>query len=122
MEEKYKVALEIISYAGDAKANYMLALGAAEQYDFQQAEELIATANSYILQAHQCQTDMIREEAAGIPAEVNIIMIHAQDHLSMAAMAKEHVLGLIKVYRRMQTIELQMKIETMGEAGERSAG
>ena len=42
---------------------------------------------------------MIQEEANGSPVEVNIILVHAQDHLTMAMMARDNAEEFIHLYR-----------------------
>ncbi|WP_024293698.1 PTS lactose/cellobiose transporter subunit IIA [Lacrimispora indolis] len=99
MEEKdYGVAFQLIMNAGDSKSASMMAIEAARKFDFVTAQQYLKEAEAQMRLAHQCQIDMIQQEAAGRPVEVNIILVHAQDHLTMAMMAKERAEELIHVY------------------------
>ena len=42
-----------------------------------------------MLEAHEFQTEMITQEASGNIVPVNIILVHSQDHLSMAMTAQD---------------------------------
>ncbi|MBS4536720.1 PTS lactose/cellobiose transporter subunit IIA [Clostridium sp. D2Q-14] len=90
----------IISYAGDAKGTAYEALNSAENFEFEKAEELMKQAQETMREAHKLQTKMIHEEAAGNTVEVNIILIHAQDHL-MTAMSEINLIErFIKMYKK----------------------
>lgn len=98
-EEDYISAFQLISIAGDSKAIFMQAIGKAKNYEFDAAEELYKQGEDELLKAHKWQTEMIQQEAQGKPVTVNIILVHAQDHLTMANMAKERARELIDLYR-----------------------
>ncbi|MBS4536887.1 PTS lactose/cellobiose transporter subunit IIA [Clostridium sp. D2Q-11] len=91
----------IISYAGDAKGLAYEALDKAEEGDFDKANELIEESNKMMKEAHKLQTKMIHQEAAGDPVSVNIILIHAQDHLMTAMSEKNLIERFIKMYKKM---------------------
>lgn len=55
-----------------------------QKKDFDKAKELLAEAKSSSQKAHKIQTMFIQEEAAGNKLEINVLLIHAQDHLMNA--------------------------------------
>ena len=89
-DEKYEVAFEIIACAGDAKS---LALMAIEQ-----AEKNLAEAREQMAKAHDVQNDMLQSEAQGKSVELNIVLIHAEDHLTMAIMSIDFAEEFIELY------------------------
>ncbi|WP_159721372.1 PTS cellobiose transporter subunit IIA [Enterococcus sp. CSURQ0835] len=74
-------AFEIILHSGDARAVIHQAFAAMREQAFATAEEQLIEANEKILQAHKSQTQLLKEYANGTKIEMEIIMVHAQDHL-----------------------------------------
>ena len=83
----------------------------ASDYEFEQAEEAIKKAKDDLNQAHQIQTDLIQSEARGENQQFGLIMVHAQDHLSMAMMAIDHANSMIKLYQKLISIRKRKIIE-----------
>lgn len=98
-DEKYTAAFELIMNAGNAKSKAMMAIEAAREFDFEEAEKYLKEAEADMRKAHQAQFDMIQEEANGNPVDVHIILVHAQDHLTMAIMAKDNAEEFINLYK-----------------------
>lgn len=83
------VVFGLITNSGDARSCAMEALKEARLGHFEQAEALLKEADEKLLEAHKTQTALIQAEASGNPVEVNILMIHAQDHLMNAITVKD---------------------------------
>lgn len=111
-ETKYLSSFQIIMNAGNAKAEAFLAIEAAKEGNFQEAEEHIKEAEKEMRQAHQGQIDLIQQEASGNPVEVNIILVHAQDHLTMAMMAKDFAEQFIELYQQLYEAKKQQETAT----------
>lgn len=86
---EYEKAFMMISFAGNAKSSAMLAIAAAREGDLPRAHELLAEADRDLHEAHNTQTEMLTEEARGNPVKVNIILVHAQDHLTGAMLVRD---------------------------------
>lgn len=104
-ESKYEDSMQIIMYAGTAKSCALLATEYAENGDFDGAQEQMAQAQEAMASAHDLQFGLISAEAAGNPVDVNVLLVHAQDHLSMAITAIDFAERLIAVYRRLGALE-----------------
>lgn len=104
-EEKYNVAFELIMNAGNAKSKAMMAVEAAREFDFEEAEKYLKEAEADMRKAHSAQFDLIQEEANGRPVEVNIILVHAQDHLTMAIMARDNAEEFVRLYKMMKELK-----------------
>lgn len=98
-ETNYEIALQLIMSAGDAKADSMSAIKAARAGDFEAAADLLQKAEGKMRDAHQLQINLIQQEAGGQPVEVNIILVHAQDHLTMAMTAQDMAEEMIQLYQ-----------------------
>lgn len=100
LEEKdVNLAFSIIGCAGSAKASALEAVECARKGDFETAETRINEAVDALTQAHQVQTDMIFAASRGEDVPINIFMVHAQDHLSMATSAIENAREFVNLYR-----------------------
>ncbi|MEB0287494.1 PTS lactose/cellobiose transporter subunit IIA [Cryobacterium sp. 10S3] len=102
-EQDYESAFAIIAYAGNAKSNAMLAIRAAREGDFAKSQELLVAADDDLVSSHKTQTQMLTEEARGNPVKVNVILVHAQDHLSGAILVRSLADEFIHIYERLQT-------------------
>ena len=95
------IAFGLIAQAGDARSKAYEALASAKKGNFEQAEELIAQAEASVLEAHHIQTSLLAKEADGDHTEVNVMLVHAQDHLMTAILAKELIAEMIEMYQAM---------------------
>lgn len=102
-EEEYAVSFKIIAAAGSAKSSAMLAIRAAREGDFHAAGENLAAAEQRLHEAHHAQTELLTEEARGNVVPVNVILVHAQDHLMGALLAKDLATEFIELYRNLDT-------------------
>lgn len=104
-ENKYLPSFDIIMSAGNSRAQSMMAIESAREFDFEAAKEHLKQADEELHKAHEAQTAMIGEEARGNSVEVHIILVHSQDHLTMAMMARDFAEELIEVYRMMKELK-----------------
>lgn len=104
-DEKYLPAFQIIMNAGNSKSKSMEAIEAARNFDFELAEKCLKEAAEELHLAHEAQTEMISAEAGGNPIDVNIILVHSQDHLTMAMMAKDFAEEMINVYKSIKKLK-----------------
>lgn len=98
-EKKYNLAFELILSAGNSKSQSLLAIEAARDFDFEESGKCLQEAEEELRLAHKSQTDMIQQEAQGNSVELNIILVHAQDHLTMATMAKDFAEEFVNLYK-----------------------
>lgn len=108
-DNKYLGAFQIIMNAGNSKSAALMAVEAAKDGDFEDAEAKLKEAEKEMRAAHQAQIEMIQQEAAGNPVEVNIILVHAQDHLTMAMMAKDFAEQFVELYKQLSQLKNEMK-------------
>lgn len=99
-EEANMAGFEIVAFAGEARSNLLQALNAAEKGDFVKAKDLIKEANESIKEAHNTQTKMLAQEAAGDVVDVGFIMVHGQDHLMTTMLLRDIIEHLINIYKK----------------------
>lgn len=99
-EEVQLLGFEIVAYAGDARSKLLEALNAANEGDFDKAEQLTEEANECIANAHKAQTNLLAQEAQGDDIAFSITMIHGQDHLMTTLLLKDLMKHLIELYKK----------------------
>ncbi|MBM6540188.1 PTS system, lactose-specific IIA component [Streptococcus dysgalactiae subsp. equisimilis] len=99
-EEITLLGFEMVSYAGEARSKLLDALKAAQNGDFEKAEELVESANSSIVEAHHAQTSLLQKEAAGEDLAFSVTLMHGQDHLMTTLLLKDMMKHMIELYKR----------------------
>ena len=93
--ELVPVAMQIIMHAGDARIKITEALKTAKKFDFEKAATEMRETKREITLAHNCQTEIIQNEASGISYGFSLLFAHAQDTLmtinSEVRMAEEMI-------------------------------
>lgn len=93
------IVFHIILHAGNAKSNCFEALSAARGGNFSEAERLLELAKKELLEAHNVQTGMLQKEAAGAEQQLSLLLVHAEDHLMNALLAKDLIEEMIRMYK-----------------------
>lgn len=94
-----QLAFEIIAAAGEARSLSFGALEAAKTGDFDTCDQLLQQAEEASLRAHQIQTSLLVREANGDHTPVDVMLVHAQDHLMCAMLAGELINEIIELHR-----------------------
>lgn len=92
---------EIISHGGNARGLAYEALSAAEEFQFDKADELLKQAEEELAQAHKTQTKLIQSELNGQPVEKSLLMIHAQDHLMTAISEQKLIQHMMRIIKKL---------------------
>ncbi len=85
----YDVAFQIISFAGNAKSAAMMAIRESREGNPEEARRLLTEADESLHAAHGAQTKLLTAEARGNAVPLNIILVHAQDHLTGAMLVRD---------------------------------
>ena len=89
----------IIGDAGMARSLAFEALKAAKAGDFEKADDLMAQSKAAGIEAHHKQTSLLTREAGGDHVPVDVILVHAQDHLMTSMLAQELIAEIIELRR-----------------------
>ncbi len=92
--------MELIINAGEARSYAMQALRAAKKGDWAQVEEQLAESSAASKRAHDVQTMLIGMDEGCGKIPVNLVMVHAQDHIMTSMLAREMIEELIAIYRQ----------------------
>lgn len=96
-----QIIFTIILNAGDARSHAFEALRHAREQDFVAAQESMAKAKEKLIVAHKIQTELLQAESRGEKQEINLLLIHAQDHLMTAILAKDLIEEMIVMCEKM---------------------
>ena len=102
MEAMEQICFQIISYTGEAKSDYIEAMGAAREYDFEKAERLMKEGAAVFVDGHMVHGPLIQKEAAGDNVQLSLLLMHAEDQLLGAETLKVIADELIAVYKKLQ--------------------
>lgn len=99
-EELQVAAFEIILNSGNARTLVHEAFDAMRTGSYELAEQKLEDANGEMLKAHQAQTELLQKYAGGVEIKIEIIMVHAQDHLMTTMTLREVALEMLELYKK----------------------
>ena len=73
----------------------------AREGNLEEAKKLLEEADKDLREAHGSQTKMLTQEARGNAVPVNIILVHAQDHLTGAMIIRDLAEEFIEIYSKL---------------------
>lgn len=96
-----EISFQIILYAGNARSSAMEAIAFAKDGKFTEAKEKLEDAKKEINEAHHFQTELIQAEARGEGVDMNVILVHSQDHLMTAMVVKDMAIEFVDLYEKL---------------------
>lgn len=90
-----EISFSLVATAGQVRSLAFEALKAAKIGDFARADELMEQSEAASLEAHHVQTSLLSDEASGEHVPVDILLVHAQDHLMTSMLAQELIREII---------------------------
>lgn len=81
--------MELLINAGQARSDAMEAIAAARRREWDVADSLMQNAESACREAHKIQTALIGLDEGSGKVQINLIMVHAQDHLMTAMLCMD---------------------------------
>ncbi len=96
--------MELIINAGESKSYAMEALSSAKKSDWQQVDICLKHSAEASKRAHDVQTQLIGLDEGEGKVPVNLIMVHAQDHIMTSMLARELIQEMIELRREMHAI------------------
>lgn len=94
------ISFGIIANAGDARSFAFAALEEAKAGNFEEAEKLLKKSDEAATLAHKAQTELLFKEAQGDKTPVDVLLVHAQDHLMTSMLAVELIREMIDLYKK----------------------
>lgn len=104
-EQIQQVSFEIILDSGEARTKIFAALASLRSYQFDKAAQELDQANASLVSAHRRQTQLLQQFANGLAVEMEIILVHAQDHLMSNMNLLEVAKEMMHLYEKMEHLE-----------------
>ncbi|MGK9171775.1 PTS N,N'-diacetylchitobiose transporter subunit IIA [Yokenella regensburgei] len=95
-----EIVMGLIINAGQARSLAWTALKHAKAGDVETARTLMAESHAALNSAHRVQTQLIESDAGEGKMKVSLVLVHAQDHLMTAMLARELIAELIELYEK----------------------
>lgn len=103
MDEKMsEKAFELILHAGNSRSSSMEALMLARKGQYEEAQKKFEDADKEFHLAHEVQTSMLFANAQGAETKPDILMVHAQDHFTMAMVCFDLCKEMVNMYQEMR--------------------
>ena len=96
-DELIDTSMMLIVHSGDARA---AAFHEAKAGNYEEAKKLMAESQKKALEAHHIQTGLLTDEGNGEGPQVNLLLVHAQDHLMTSMLAQELIAELIELHEK----------------------
>ena len=103
--DNLEVAMGLIAGAGDSRGYCMESIDYARDGKFEEAREALDSAVNAMIETHEVQTQLIRDEMEGKGQPPSLIMVHAQDHLNLALVMRDVAEEFIALYERIKKLE-----------------
>ena len=94
------IIMELLVFAGSARSSALMALQQARAGDFAASAEHMAESQQAVKHAHHIQTQLIGLDEGCGKLPINLITVHAQDHLMNAMVIQDLAGDMIELYRR----------------------
>lgn len=98
--EMEMLIMNLVVDSGSGRSYAIEAIQYAKEGEFDKAEEALENAEAELVKAHAVQSDLIRKEISGEGVEINLMMVHSQDHLMTAMLCKDLAKEMVELYRR----------------------
>lgn len=95
--------MELLIHAGQARSDAMEAITASRCREWPRAEALMASSEAACREAHRIQTILIGQDEGCGKINVNLILVHAQDHLMTAMLCQDLAKEIIALRKEMAT-------------------
>lgn len=99
-EKIQEIAFNIILKSGDARTTVHEAFKDMRETRYDDAETKLEESNSSLVDAHKAQTSLLEEYANGEEVTMEIIMVHAQDHLMTTMTLREVAIEMLALYKK----------------------
>lgn len=100
MDANEQIIISLIVNSGSARSSAIEAIQYAKAGDLGKADESLDQAKETVNEAHHAQTEMIQGEMRGEKTPLNLLMVHAQDHLMTSLLAIDLAQEFVDVYKK----------------------
>jgi PTS system cellobiose-specific IIA component len=99
-----EISMGLIANSGESRTLAFEALDKAEKGDYEEASFLMKKSNDSFVTAHKIQTELLSMEAQNKRIDINVLLVHAQDHLMSSMLARELIEKLINMHEKIDAL------------------
>lgn len=99
-EEIQEIAFTIILHSGEARTIVHEAFKDMRESKYDDAMIKLEESNDKLVEAHKAQSNLLKRYAGGEDINMEIIMVHAQDHLMSTMTLREVALEMLAFYKK----------------------
>ena len=100
-----QISFQLILHAGNSKSFSMEAVKLAYDNHFNEAALKIEDANKELTIAHKSQYDLLSDYSSGRGVDLDILLVHAQDHVTSAALMLDLAKEIINLNKKIYLTE-----------------
>ncbi|MBQ7678082.1 MAG: PTS lactose/cellobiose transporter subunit IIA [Lachnospiraceae bacterium] len=104
-EELEMACFMIISHAGTARSQFIMAIDAAEKGDFARAEELMKAGTEEYTISNRSHHEIVQMEESGVLREPHLLLVHCEDQMMSAEAFKVMAEKFISLYREVKALK-----------------
>jgi len=101
-EDVQMMAFEIIMHSGNSRSLIHEAFALMRKARFADAEGKMSEAKEAVTQAHGAQTGLLQQMASGADIKVDVLLVHAQDHLMTTMTLHEIALEMMFLHKELK--------------------
>ncbi|MNW31326.1 PTS lactose/cellobiose transporter subunit IIA [Paenibacillus massiliensis] len=94
-----QISFQLIFHSGSARSKIIQALTEYRNNNAEGADELLKEAKQDLRSAHDIHFQMVKKEAEGTPTALNLLLMHAEDHLMSTVTMKDLVHELLELFK-----------------------
>lgn len=95
------IVMELLIHSGQARSDAMEAMSYARRKEWDIAEQYMESSELACREAHKIQTALIGQDEGCGKVHVNLILVHAQDHLMTAMLCQDLVKEIISLRKEL---------------------
>ncbi len=102
IENLSNIAMNVITYAGLAKSNYIQALRAYKNKDIETYDKLMKEADESLSTAHKAHHEAITLEMSTGDAQISLLLAHAEDQFMSCETIKLLIVEFIELFNEIR--------------------
>ncbi|MGN1277346.1 MAG: PTS lactose/cellobiose transporter subunit IIA [Floccifex sp.] len=97
VEKISEIAMQVITFSGLAKSNYLAALKAYRNHNMDEYNQLIEQGDQDFTQAHEAHLSVLQEEMKTCVPQITMLFAHAEDQLMSAETIKTLIVEIVGI-------------------------
>ncbi|MDO4467846.1 MAG: PTS lactose/cellobiose transporter subunit IIA [Bacillota bacterium] len=97
VERISEIAMQVITFSGLAKSNYLQALKAYRTKNLEAYNNFLIQGDQSFTQAHHAHLSVLQEEMNSGESQITMLMAHAEDQLMAAETIKTLIIEIVEI-------------------------